>query len=179
MVRRPQTLPQQIAPSPAGVEGAKPQTRAWKAGPRALSVDLAKVARPAARKFGFADARIFADWPTIMGEAIARMTLPLAVKRDKTGDRRTLVLKCSAAAAPLIQHYTQQILERVNTHYGFSAVTHLQMKQGPIPAPPVPPKPRPPLSAEAEAALQVRVSEVETEPLRAALIALGRCIGNR
>ncbi len=179
MVRRPQSLPQQIAPSPAAVEGAKPQARTWKAGPRALSVDLAKVARPAARKFGFADARIFADWPTIMGEAIARMTLPLALKRDKTGDRRTLVLKCSAAAAPLIQHYTQQILERVNTHYGFSAVTHLQMKQGPIPPPPVPPKPRPPLSAEAEAALQVRVSEVETEPLRAALIALGRCIGNR
>jgi hypothetical protein len=179
MVRRPQTLTQQIAPSPAGVEGAKAETRTWKAGPRALSVDLAKVARPAARKFGFADARLFADWPIIMGEAIARMTLPLAIKRDKTGDRRTLVLKCSAAAAPLIQHYTQQILERVNTHYGFSAVTHLQMKQGPIPPPPMPPKPRPPLSAEAEAALQGRVSEVETEPLRAALLALGRCIGNR
>jgi len=155
------------------------ETRTWKAGPRALSVDLAKVARPAARKFGFADARLFADWPIIMGEAIARMTLPLAIKRDKTGDRRTLVLKCSAAAAPLIQHYTQQILERVNTHYGFSAVTHLQMKQGPIPPPPVPPKLRPPLSAEAEAVLQARVSEVETEPLRAALLALGRCIGNR
>lgn len=154
------------------------ETRAWRPGPRALSAELAKIARPAARKFGFADARLFADWPTIMGEALARLTLPLAVKRDKTGDRRTLVLKCSAATAPLVQHYALQILERVNTHYGFAAVTHLQVKQGPLPLPPAPPKAPPPLSPAEEAALQARVAEIEAEALRAALVKLGRILRN-
>ncbi len=154
------------------------ETRAWRPGPRALSAELAKIARPAARKFGFADARLLTDWPVIMGEALARMTLPLAVKRDKTGTRRTLVLKCSAAAAPLVQHYTQQILERVNTHYGFLAVTHLQVKQGPLPPPPAPPKAPRPLSPAEEASLQAQVVEIETEALRQALLALGRILRN-
>lgn len=178
MARRAQTPAQQIASPPSGVEGGTEKPRVWRLGPRALSADLGKITRPAARKFGFADARLLSDWPMIMGEALARMTLPLEVKRDKTGNRRTLVLKCSAAAAPLVQHYTQQILERVNTHYGFLAVTHLQMRQGPLPPPPAPPKPRVPLSAEREAALQAEISEVEAEALRAALLELGRCLRN-
>lgn len=178
MARRAQTSSQQIASPPAGVEGGTEKPRAWRPGPRALAADLGKITRPAAKKFGFADARLLTDWPVIMGEALARMTLPLEVKRDKTGTRRTLVLKCSAAAAPLVQHYTQQILERVNTHYGFLAVTHLQMKQGPLPPPPPPPKPRVPLSAAQEAALRAEIAEVETEALRAALLDLGRCIRN-
>ena len=89
-----------------------------------------------------------------------------------------LHLQASSSAALEIQHAATQLIERVNTYFGFRAVRRLKLVQAPLappPALPAPPRERA-LAPEEAAELQVAVADVGDEPLRAALLALGRSL---
>ena len=76
-----------------------------------------------------------------------------------------------------IQHAAPQVVERINTYFGFR-VRRLKLVQAPLPpapAPPAPPQERPLAPAEQEA-LQAAVAEVEDGPLQEALLGLGRSL---
>jgi hypothetical protein len=139
-----------------------------------LSRALSAVLDPAARRRGFAAASLLADWRLIVGPTLAARCQP--VQLESRGG--VLHLQSSSAAALEIQHAAPQVVERINTYFGFRAVRRLKLVQAPLPpapAPPAPPQERPLAPAEQEA-LQAAVAEVPDGPLQEALLGLGRSL---
>jgi hypothetical protein len=73
-----------------------------------------------------------------------------------------------------LQHATPTIIERVNTYYGYQAITDVKIVQGPLPQRVRPVRRPPKLAPEREAALVREVGVIEDESLRDALARLGR-----
>lgn len=139
---------------------------------------LAGILDPAARRRGFAEASLLADWATIVGPSLARRCQPLRL--DHAPGRRTggtLLVRVGGAAALELQHATPQILERINAYFGRRVVRQLRLLQMPMPvtAPPARRAVRA-LDVTEEAALAQDVHSVASDPLRAALLALGRTV---
>lgn len=160
-----------------GTDTGQRQGRTGQAG-REVGRLLALVLDPAARRRGFAQASLIADWARIVGPALARRCQPLRVD-FAPGRRRggTLLIQAGGSAAMEVQHAAPQLVERVNTYFGFPAVRQLRLLQMPLPVapPPAPPRRRA-LLAEEEAALGTAVETVDDADLRAALLQLGRAV---
>ncbi|HAA92128.1 MAG: hypothetical protein CMM48_11290 [Rhodospirillaceae bacterium] len=103
-------------------------------GPLPIATLLPKLTRKALGKYGFSYAGLITDWKTIVGPEIARASLPekLTFPRNKR-DSGILRLKAEGGAALEIQHLEPQILERINSYFGYRAVTRLQLVNGPVP----------------------------------------------
>jgi hypothetical protein len=91
---------------------------------------------------GLGETSLIADWPSIVGEALARHARPIelqwpprAAKRDP--DARavtaTLVLRVEGAFALEAQHSASVIVARVNAHLGWRCVEKIAFRQGPLP----------------------------------------------
>jgi hypothetical protein len=99
------------------------------------------------RRFGFVQHSIVSRWGEIVGERYAKVSCPESIKfptGKKAGGVMTLLV--DGAHAPLIQHLTPMIVERVNRFFGYAAINRIVFKQGKPPAPaprPERPKPRP------------------------------------
>ncbi len=132
-----------------------------KGGARAIGTYVAKALDPAARARGFATTALLSDWPAIAGRELARFTMPDRIiwprrhddgvdtpVRGHRGNGATLVLRVEGPRAIEVQHRSAQILERVNTYFGYRAVTEMRFLQGPIGrAARAKPAPKPPLPA--------------------------------
>jgi hypothetical protein len=100
---------------------------------------LPRLTRPAFRKRSPAGAQIMADWPQMVGPALAAVTSP---QRLSAG---TLVLGCSGPVAMELQHLAPELIGRINGHLGRAAVERLRFVRSPrlpAPAPRAPPRPR-------------------------------------
>lgn len=141
---------------------------------------LGAILDPAARRRGFTEASLLADWSTIIGPVLARRCQPLRVEHAP-GRRRggTLVLQVSGAAAIEVQHASPQLIERINTYFGHRAIRQLRLLQLPLP-PVAAPMPMPaPLRPEDETEVAASVGGVADAELRQALLALGRAVRRR
>ena len=152
----------------------KPTQRTY--GMAAVAVVAERVTRPLFGRFGFASGALVADWPAIVGSAVAAHTLPLRIKfPPKRRSEGILVIKvASSAFATELQHLEPLVLERINGHFGYRAVARLQLRHGPLP-PRRPLRPVPPEGA-ADPALAETLAVVDDPELRAALERLGRHI---
>lgn len=145
----------------------------------AVGANLPTLAAPALRKRGFAQARLITEWPAIVGELLARETLPqkLSFPRGSKTDA-ILHLRVASGFAIELQHMAPQIVDRINAFFGYRAVADLRYVQGPIP--PVR-KPRrvqlPRLPEVDEARLQRDTDGIEDAALRDSLRRLGRAVG--
>lgn len=155
------------------------QGRSGQAG-RQVARLLGAILDPAARRRGFTEASLLADWSTIIGPVLARRCQPLRVEHAP-GRRRggTLVLQTSGAAAIEVQHASPQLIERINTYFGHRAIRQLRLLQIPLPPVPPPVPPPAPLRPEDEAEIAAGVSSVDDGELREALRALGRAVRRR
>jgi hypothetical protein len=103
--------------------------------PTRLSAQLPGLTRTAFRNTlggrGFAEAGLITEWASVVGEDIARMSRPIQLAFPR-GERKggVLTIACSGAAALELQHLKPQILDRVNTHFGYGAVSDIRFKQG-------------------------------------------------
>ena len=171
-------------PSP-GRNGAGPETTRSATGadrfrgagaPRPIGALAAKLMAKPLGKRGFAAASLAAAWPTIVGEALAGGTLPRRVvfaRGARTGG--VLHLRVASGALALqLQHIEPLILERINVHFGYAAVSRLTLTQGPVPRPARPRRPAPAPVGEIEASLKDRIATLPDADLRAALEGLGR-----
>lgn len=136
-----------------------------------LGATVPGLIRPLAKARGTALASLLAEWPLIVGDELARVSLP----EKLTGT--TLRLLVMPSAALVLQHDAPQIVARINAYYGRAAVTRLSLVQGPLPMAAPPRKPaRPTLPADRQAALKAATADLKDERLKAALERLGRAI---
>lgn len=117
---------------------------------RQIGSFLPRVARAAFERHGFPSAAVLSEWPLIAGTYMAAFTMPErliwprhashAPREDQTAARQsphrpsgaTLVLRVDGPRALEVQHGAQQILEKVNTYFGYRAVASLRIVQGPV-----------------------------------------------
>jgi len=88
------------------------------------------------RRFGFVQSSIVSRWGEIVGERYAGVSSPESIRfpaGKKAGGVLTLLVE--GAHAPLIQHLTPMIVERVNRFFGYAAIDRIVFRQGRPPAP--------------------------------------------
>lgn len=134
------------------------------------------------QKFGKGAGALEPRWREIVGDRLARVTRPQKLTRGKDGVGGTLELRVAGAAALLVQHQSEEILQRVNLFLGEGAVGKLRIAQGPVkPLADAPTRParRPaaaqPLPAHEEAALKASLAEAP-DGLKTVLEKLGRAV---
>ena len=161
-----------------------------RSGMRALGAAVARITAPAFRRRGFAEAGILTDWPHIVGSQLASWTEPerLSFARGTRVDG-TLQVRVSGAWATELQHLAPQVIERVNSYFGYRAVDRLAIRQAPLShaeAEPTETSKRPgdrehgdSEPALAQPALDSGASKVENAELRRALISLGAAVKDR
>lgn len=160
---------------------ARRRTRpALRPAPRAGKA-LTKLIRDLDTRFGKGASALEPRWTEIVGERLARVTRPQKLIKGRGNTAGTLELKVAGAAALLVQHQSQEIIDRVNLFLGPGSVDRLRISQGPVP--PLKqaaslPRSRPaapPLSAADEAGLADSVKSAP-EPLARSLTRLGRAV---
>jgi hypothetical protein len=118
-------------------------------GPKAVGSFVPRLTRKAFEKYGFSAASLVTDWATIAGKELAHYTAPERLKWprgvDRSGDEQdpaekgrpgaTLLLRVDAARALDVQYNGRQIIERINSYFGYAAVAALRLVQAPVAAP--------------------------------------------
>jgi len=139
------------------------------------------LARKALGANGLALGSLLADWGTLVGPRLAARTAPVKLsfpRGERTGG--LLQVRIAGAAALEVQHAEPQILQRINSFFGYAAVARLKLVQGP--PPPAPRRPPPvlrALGAAEESRIARALETVEDAGLREALLGLGRCVVQR
>jgi hypothetical protein len=114
---------------------------------KAIGAYVARMLDPIARARGFATTALLSEWPAVVGEELASFTAPdKLVWPRRTEDRETgtaqsawrndgaiLVVKVDGPRAIELQHRAEQILDRVNTYFGYRAIAQLRFLQAPLP----------------------------------------------
>lgn len=103
--------------------------------------------RKSFEKYGFSTATLLTDWAMIVGADLASFTLPERLKwprgveafaetedADRGRPGATLVLRVDGPRAIDVQYQSAQIIERINAHFGYRAVSTMRFVQAPIAA---------------------------------------------
>jgi hypothetical protein len=104
--------------------------------PRAAGELVADIGGQSFRRFGFVQSSIVSRWSEIVGDRYAKVSCPESIKFPagrKAGGVLTLMV--DGAHAPLIQHLTPMIIERVNRFFGYAAINRIVFRQGKPPSP--------------------------------------------
>ena len=109
--------------------------------PRAAGELVGDIGGQSFRRFGFVQHSIVSRWAEIVGERYAKVSCPESI-RFPTGKKAggVMTLLVDGAHAPLIQHLTPVIVERVNRFFGYAAINRIVFRQGKPPAPPARPQ---------------------------------------
>jgi hypothetical protein len=144
---------------------------AWR-GPRPFGSALSRALAPILKEAGPAPDALASRWAEIVGQRIAAVTAPIRVARAKGGN--VLHLRVASAAAPMIQHAAEHIMERVNLASG-SRIKTLRIVHTAPPAVLSATRPRA-LSPEERATLTRALTSVRSPGLRSALAELGEAV---
>lgn len=150
---------------------------------RAVGSYVPKLTHKAFEKYGFAAAALITDWAVIVGRDVAAYAAPERLKwprgagvsedteeADAGRPGATLIVRVEPARALDVQYRAQQLLERINGHFGYRAVAELRILQAPLPerrAPTASPLPRTSLPVAAP-----ELAGIPDERLRKALSSL-------
>ena len=159
------------------------ERRAWtrnSSWARPIGAYAARALDPAARARGFATTALLSEWPAIVGAELAEFTMPDKVVWPKHRDDDSqpkghrvegaiLVLRVEGPRAIEVQHRSGQILERVNSYFGYRAVAEMRILQAPVARKAPRPAAPPPIDPEA----LPPSAEIEDQGLRGALLRLG------
>lgn len=125
---------------------------------------------------GFSAVEIVTHWEDIAGALLGTRSMPVKLQWPSDGGQEaTLVVRVEGAYALEMQYAAPQVIERVNTYFGWRCVTRLAIRQGPVPMRGVrkrPPPPDPGLQAQVRA----EIGRFEDEALAQALSRLGALV---
>jgi hypothetical protein len=139
--------------------------------PRAAGELVGSVGDQSFRRFGFVQSSIVSRWAEIVGERYSKVSSPESIRfpAGKKGGG-VLTLLVDGAHAPLIQHLTPMIVERVNRFFGYAAINRIVFRQGKPPAPT--PRPSRPELRPVPKELGEGLREIADPELRACLESL-------
>jgi hypothetical protein len=143
--------------------------------PRTLGHTVIRSLKPILKGAAPAADTLASRWREIVGERLAMVTAPVRLSRGKAGG--VLHLRAPSAAAPMVQHAAEHILERVNLASG-SKVRTIRIIHTAAPAEVSAPRPRSLSPAEREALVR-SLALVQTPAIRSALEELGKAILTR
>ena len=141
---------------------------------------LAQVARklldPVFRRQGFARNEIITKWPLIVGESLSAHVQPERIsfpRHSRTGG--TLFVRVEGAFALELQHRTHEVLDRLNTYFGYAAIEKIVIRQGPLPRRHEQQRaPMRPLTPEEEQTIDKTVAPIKDDRLKQSLGRVGR-----
>ena len=149
-------------------------------GRRALGALVRRGLGPSFGRRGFSRAEIITRWPAIVGEGLARRAFPERLIAPRGAAGGTLRVRVEGGFATELQHLEPEVIERINTYFGYRAVARLALVQGPVPAPAaIPPRRERALDAGEVAQLDRALEATEDDRLRDSLAALGRGVISR
>ena len=158
------------------VKPSKPSSK--RRGMAKLSRTSASLVSKAVRAKGFAEAEVVTRWGRIVGQDLARATVPLKLQFPR-GQRQgaTLFVRTESAFAPLLLQRANHVIERVNRYLGYAAVERLEVKHGPMDREQLKaPLEKGQLDKGQEDRLTELVGEGELSPLRQAVRSLGEIV---
>lgn len=139
--------------------------------PQSAGELVGAIGDPSFRRFGFVQGSIVSRWADIVGERYAKVSTPESIRfpagRKSSG---VLTLMVEGAHAPLMQHLTPMIVERVNRFFGYAAVNRIVFRQGRPPA--ASPRPQRPQLRPVPKELGEGLREIADPELRACLESL-------
>lgn len=142
---------------------------------KAVGSFVPTLTKKAFEKFGFSTATLITDWARIAGNELAAYTMPERLKWPRGGesasaddiesDRRggKLILRVDPARALDVEYRARQIMDRINSYFGYRAVETIRLVQAPLEVRPTAPRRETPTEATGGAA---------ADPLDAALARL-------
>ena len=130
-------------------------------GPRPVGALVPAVTRPAFRKRAPGSVQVMTDWAEIVGPELSGTIEPRRLSNN------TLTLACTGPVALELQHRSEEVLARVNGHFGRILVRRLRFIQDPAPVSAPPSATTPPV------AKRIELPGIPPGPLRDALLALG------
>lgn len=97
----------------------------------AFSSDISALASKLLGKSGLIEMKILTSWTSIVGEELAQYTLPQKIdfKKDARDNGTLYLLTQSGSFALEIGHRTPVILEKINTFFGYNAVSKIKIIQ--------------------------------------------------
>ena len=148
-----------------------------------LDKDFRALTRAAFARYGFAYADLITQWPAIVGESLAQWSEPERIKWPRgQGDGRkqggTLVIRAVPGRGLDLQHETPRIIDRINSFYGYGAISTVKILQGRLSRRDPPPHPVTELTPEQAKGLEARLDAVADPGLKEALRRLGTGVLN-
>lgn len=130
-------------------QGKKPVPTGWRrSGPVSVGALVPDIARPALEAHGFPSASLITDWKDIIGAEFAGFTAPERLSwprrfmdadddapAPRDSDCATLILRVQGPRALEVQHAVPQLMERINTYFGYRAIGRIRIVQGPVSRP--------------------------------------------
>ena len=109
--------------------------------PKKIGETLKKVNKSYSAKFGKIEFLIISKWPQIVGNFFAEYSEPDKISRitndfnelDEPIYKNFLHVKVSPAAAIEFQHYKDTIIEKINSYFGYKAISDLRLQQNFVP----------------------------------------------
>ena len=160
-------------------KSSKPSSK--RRGMAKLSRASAPLVSKAIRAKGFAEAEIVTRWGQIVGNDLARATVPLKLQFPRAQRQgATLFVRTESAFAPLLQQRANHVIERVNRYLGYAAVERIEVKHGPMDRKEIKaPLEKGMLDHDQEQKLKKLVGEGELSPLQQAVRSLGEVVITR
>ncbi|MBT8168726.1 DUF721 domain-containing protein [Phaeobacter gallaeciensis] len=138
--------------------------------------------RRAGESRGFAVSRLLTHWSEIVGQDIAAIAKPVNVGYGRGGFGAMLTVLTTGPQAPMLEMQKEQLRERVNSAYGYNAISRIRITQtapigfaeGQASFDQKPKQAKSQISPEVAADAEHSASGVGDDDLRAALERLGR-----
>lgn len=147
---------------PETVISAKRPAHGRRVRAKAVGTFVPKLTEKAFAKYGFSAVALISDWPRIAGTALAAHTSPERLKWPRALQKyadvetgcegrpgATLILRVNPARALDVEYGAAQLIERINSYFGYRAVERLKIIQAPLSREPFTSRPsglRPPMS---------------------------------
>ena len=109
--------------------------------PKTIGDSLKKINRDFSNKYGKIEYLIIAKWPKIVGQFFANHSEPDKISRIPDGENDTgdviysnyLHINVSPVAAVEFQHFKDKIIDKINSYFGYKAISNIRLKQNFIP----------------------------------------------
>ena len=89
-----------------------------------------KITKSFFNKQGFAQNYILENWDFIVGPSYVEKSLPIKLQIEKIGGY--LLIACDGSTALEMEYLKEDIIEKVNSYYGFQAINKIKFQNLPI-----------------------------------------------